>query len=100
MKFNDKIFEKGAHKVSICDSGMRSKVKTGKIEVEVTETHPLIMLAATLPWLELYKIILPDLKKSTKKGFWWLGRKLKVRIHLAAFVLQFNGSPNRVWNQR
>ena len=74
--------------MSICESGMRSKVKTGKILVEVTEKHPLIMLAATLPWFELYQIIQPDLKKSTKKGFWWLGRKIKVRIHVAAFIIQ------------
>ena len=74
--------------MSICESGMRSKVKTGEILVEVTEKHPLIMLAATLPWFELYQIIRPDLEKSTKKGFWWLGRKIKVRIHLAAFILQ------------
>jgi len=74
--------------VSICDSGMESKVKTGRVEVEITDKHPLILLATTLPWLELYKLILPDLKKSTKKGFWNLGRKLKVRIHLAAFILQ------------
>lgn len=74
--------------MSICESGMRSKVKTGKILVEVTEKHPLIMLAATLPWFDLYQIIRPDLEKSTNKGFWWLGRKIKVRIHLAAFILQ------------
>jgi len=74
--------------VSICDSGIGSKAKAGEIVVEVAETHPLIMLAAVLPWLDLYEIILDDLKKSTKKGFWWLGRKLKVRIHLAAFILQ------------
>lgn len=74
--------------MSICESGIRSKVKTGKILVEVTEKHPLIMLAATLPWFELYQIIRPDLEKSTMKGFWWLGRKIKVRIHLAAFILQ------------
>lgn len=74
--------------MSICESGMRSKVKTGQILVEVTEEHPLIMLAATLPWFDLYQIIRPDLEKSTNKGFWWLGRKIKVRIHLAAFILQ------------
>ena len=74
--------------MSICDLGMGSKVKTGKIEVDVNETHPLIMLANTLPWPDLYELILPDLKNTTKKGFWYLGRKIKVRIHLAAFILQ------------
>ena len=70
--------------MSICESGMRSKVKPGRILVAITEKHPLIMLALTLPWVELYNIISTDLKK----GRWWLGRKLKVRIHLGVFILQ------------
>ena len=74
--------------MSICDSGMESKVATGKIVVEVSDKHPLVMLATTLPWLDLYEIILPNLKKTTKKGFWRVGRKLRVRIHLGAFILQ------------
>ena len=32
--------------------------------------------------------VVPDLKSTTKKGFWWMGPKLKVRIHLAAYILQ------------
>lgn len=75
---------KGAHGVSICESGMQSKVRTGKISVEITEDHPLISLALILPWAEFYEIIICDLKQ----GFWWMGRKLKVRIHLGAFILQ------------
>ena len=70
--------------MSICESGMGSKVKPGRILVAITEKHPLIMLALTLPWVELYNIISTDLKK----GRWWLGRKLKVRIHLGVFILQ------------
>ena len=41
-----------------------------------------------LNWEELGQIILPDLKKSTCKLQWWLGRKLKVRTHLGVFLLQ------------
>lgn len=70
--------------MSICESGMQSQVKTGKISVEVSENHPLIMLALSIPWVELYKIISNDLKQ----GRWWLGRKLKVRVHLGAFIIQ------------
>jgi IS5 family transposase len=34
-------------------------------------------------------MILPDLKRTTTKGKWWLGRKLTLRIHLGAFLLQW-----------
>ena len=33
-------------------------------------------------------LVLPDLKKTTKHGKWWLGRKLKLRIHLGLYLLQ------------
>ena len=55
--------------MSICDSSIESKVATGKIVVEVSDKHPLVMLATTLPWLDLYKIILPNLKKNHEEGF-------------------------------
>jgi hypothetical protein len=29
-----------------------------------------------------------DLKKTTKKGCWWTGRKIQIRVHLAAYFLQ------------
>ena len=63
-------------------------LKAQKIMVEVSPTHPLIKLMNALDWAELEKLILPDLKKSTSKLKWWLGRKLKVRIHLGVFLLQ------------
>lgn len=56
--------------------------------VEVSLAHPLIKLMNALDWVELEKLILPDLKRSTSKLKWWLGRKLKVRIHLGVFLLQ------------
>src|SRR3989442_9507982 len=34
-------------------------------------------------------MVLPDLKRTTVKGQWWLGRKLAVRIHHGAFLLQW-----------
>ena len=63
-------------------------LKAQKIMVEVSPTHPLIKLMNALDWVDLEKLILPDLKKSTSKLKWWLGRKLKVRIHLGVFLLQ------------
>lgn len=73
--------------MSICESGIDNKVEPAKVLIEITKKHPLIQLAQVLPWRELYELILPDLKK-TKSGQWWLGRKLKVRIHLGAYFLQ------------
>ncbi|AOW58431.1 hypothetical protein BE843_09285 [Legionella pneumophila subsp. pneumophila] len=63
-------------------------LKAQKIMVEVLPTHPLIKLMNALDWEALGQIILPDLKKSTSKLKWWLGRKLKMRIHLGVFLLQ------------
>lgn len=75
--------------MSICKSGMDNQfLKAQKIMVEVSPTHPLIKLMNALDWAGLDKLILPDLKKSTSKLKWWLGRKLKVRIHLGVFLLQ------------
>lgn len=41
-----------------------------------------------LHWPTLFEIVIPDLKKTTSKGFWWMGRKLIIRIHLGAYILQ------------
>ena len=73
--------------MSICESGIYSKTKAASVLVTITEQHPLIKLAQVLPWPKLVELILPDLKK-TKKGSWWLGRKLKIRIHLGVYLLQ------------
>jgi transposase, IS5 family len=59
-----------------------------KMSVEVSPTHPLMQLMNALDWECLSQIILPDLKKSTSKLKWWLGRKLKIRTHLGVFLLQ------------
>jgi hypothetical protein len=32
--------------------------------------------------------VIEDLKQTTRKGFWWLGRKLEVRTHLSVYLLQ------------
>ena len=62
--------------------------KSQKIIIEVSPAHPLIKLMNALDWEQLGQIILPDLKSSTHKLKWWLGRKLKIRIHLGVFLLQ------------
>lgn len=83
-----KFIHKGNLKMSICDSGIESKVYGGKLLVEVSGKHPLILLAQIIPWKEMFDLILDDLKKSTAKGQWWRGRKLKIRTHLGAYILQ------------
>ena len=42
-----------------------------------------------IPWPALAQLVLADLKQTTAKGKWWLGRKLKLRIHLGALLLQW-----------
>jgi len=83
--------------MSICQSGVVCKVQAGKVLVNVTDQHPLIRLSQSLPWQTLVDTILPDLQK-TKKGCWWLGRKLKVRTHLGVYLLQqlFNKTDRQI----
>lgn len=74
--------------MSIHEGGLVCKLKGGPINVYVDDQHPLLILGNTLPWLELFDNILPDLKSSTAKGKWWCGRALKIRIHLGVYILQ------------
>jgi hypothetical protein len=67
---------------------MNGIVTPCNVVISIASNHPLIKLAKAIPWLKLGKIVMQDLKDTTEKGFWWLGRKLKLRIHLAAYILQ------------
>lgn len=73
--------------MSICESGIDGKIQAKKILMDVTKEHPLIRLGQSLPWRELFELVLEDLKK-THKNAWWLGRKLKIRMHLGVYFLQ------------
>jgi hypothetical protein len=73
--------------MSICDFGMDCKVSAQELTIQIDKNHPLMLLASFLPWVEMFTLILSDLK-ITAKGQWWRGRKLKVRIHLGAYILQ------------
>lgn len=83
--------------MSICQSGIDCKTQPAKILVDITGNHPLIRLSQGLPWRDLVELIMPDLKK-TKAGSWWLGRKLKVRMHLGVYLLQqlFNKTDRQI----
>jgi IS5 family transposase len=83
--------------MSICQSGIDARIQPGKILIDICERHPLIQLGRSLPWRDLVELILPDLKK-TSAGYWWVGRKLKVRIHLGVYLLQqiFNKTDRQI----
>lgn len=74
--------------MSLDVSGGEAAVTPGSVSILVTREHPLIKLANALPWGALIALVLPDLKRTTTKGCWWMGRKLLLRVHLAAYILQ------------
>ena len=74
--------------MSICDSGIGRKLFGKRIEITVANTHPLIVLANQLPWEEMLHLVENDLCQSTVLKCLHYGRKLKVRIHLGAYLLQ------------
>jgi transposase, IS5 family len=75
--------------MSICCSGLDAPCRVHPVTIDVSPTHPLIQLALVIPWHALAAMVLPDLQHTTARGTWWLGRTLKWRIHLGAFVLQW-----------
>jgi transposase, IS5 family len=93
-----KTILEGAPDMSICDSGVESNVRSSIVSIKITSEHPLIQLCNALNWQKLSEMVLPDLKASTKKGQWWLGRKLRLRIHLAIYLLQqlFNKTDRQI----
>ena len=75
--------------MSLCFSGLHTPCRAAPIVIEVAANHLLIQLALVIPWHALAEMVLPDLKRTTPKGKWWLGRQLKLRIHLGALLLQW-----------
>ena len=74
--------------MSLDISGADKSVQPGAVTILVGKEHPLIMLANALPWAILISLAMEDLKRTTVKGYWWLGRRLLVRVHVAAYILQ------------
>ncbi len=75
--------------MSICFSGLDTPCSVQPVTIDVSPTHPLLQLARVMPWQALTDMVLPDLQRTTAKGKWWLGRKLMLRIHLGACLLQW-----------
>jgi len=73
--------------MSIDMSGSATPVAPAAVSILVTNEHPLLRLANALPWALLIDLVVEDLKKTTTKGFWWRGRKIFVRVHLAAYLI-------------
>ena len=59
--------------MSICFSGLDTPCCVHPVTIEVSPHHPLIQLAQVIPWQALAEMVLPDLKRTTAKGKWWLG---------------------------
>ncbi len=83
--------------MSICHSGMNSKPQASTVLINVTKKHPLLQLAQSVQWNELANLVIADLK-NTPAGKFWLGRKLKLRIHLGVYLLQqlFNKTDRQI----
>src|SRR5215467_1571740 len=79
----------GILSMSIGLSGLDTPCCMQPVTIEVSPTHPLIQLAQVIPWQALADTVLPDLKRTTAKRKWWLGRQLTLRIHLGVFLLQW-----------
>lgn len=66
--------------MSIDDSGLNGKVLPCDIVIPIAKQHPLVQLANALEWGKLADFVLPDLKSTTPKGKWWMGRPLHLHI--------------------
>jgi IS5 family transposase len=75
----------GAFSMSLDISGLKYLIPIKlKIEVSVPRVHPMMILAENTPWEQMVQLVIQDLYKNCKKS----GRKLNIRLHLGAFILQ------------
>src|SRR5215510_2899626 len=86
---NENTYKREGIPMSLCCSGLDIPCCVQPVTIDIAPTHPLIQLAHVIPWQVLTTMVLPDLQRTTAKGKWWLGRKLMLRIHLGAFLLQW-----------
>jgi len=74
--------------MGLCREALDAKVTSTTVQIHVAQDHPYIRLANALDWMKMAELISDDLKHSTLKRLWWVGRKLQLRIHLGVFILQ------------
>lgn len=68
-------------------SGFDKDIAGTSVSVVIDDSHPLVKLANKLPWEDILAVVTPDLQQ-TEKLKWWVGRPLRVRIHLGVYLLQ------------
>src|SRR5437867_377597 len=73
--------------MSLSRAGLEKKLKDTVVTTTVSSSDRLLVLANALSWEHIADLAMGDLKK-TYKGFWNLGRRLYMRIHLAVMILQ------------
>ncbi len=69
--------------MSLDMSGAAAPANTQSVNIVIFANHPLMTLSSLLPWKRLMGIVYEDLKLTTSKGYWWIGRKLIVRLQSA-----------------
>lgn len=74
--------------MSFAYDGLNSKIKNHIVKITVTENHSLVCLANRIHWEQLTEVVLVDLKNTTAKGLWKVGRRLHLRTHLGIYALQ------------
>ncbi len=67
--------------ISTINYPVKDKLKT---KIIVPKKHFLITLALSIPWEEFARMAIVDLYRDKKRS----GRKLNIRLHLGAFILQ------------
>lgn len=74
--------------MSICDSGIGRKLFGQEILIPISPNHPLLILGNELPWEEMLRIVEDDFRQNLASKALHYGRKLKIRIHIGAYLLQ------------
>jgi IS5 family transposase len=73
--------------MSLDATGFTDSIKSQSLVMTITDQHPLLKLGNQLPWEDLLLTILPDVQRTVKR-WWWVGRPLRLRIHLGVYILQ------------
>jgi len=73
--------------MSLDVDGFTNVINGGDVIIKIDFNHRLLKLARNLPWESMLQTILPDLKRTEQKH-WWMGRPLRLRIHLGVYILQ------------
>ena len=73
--------------MSLDVNGFTNEINGAEVNIKIDSNHRLLKLARQLPWDEMLEAVLPDLQE-TERACWWMGRPLRVRIHLGVYILQ------------